>query len=99
MPPLVRVERRNAHEAMHAALGVEITVGVFTAHQQRDRFYSDFFTGLNVYRFRFKTAALDPALIHSQKHVGPIARLRAARAGMDGEKRVRAIVFAGKKLA
>ena len=38
-------------------------------------------------------------MIHPQQHVGPIARFRPARAGVNGEKRIRAIVFAGKKLA
>src|SRR5471032_1244132 len=84
---------------MHATLSVEISVSVLAAHQQGGGFYSDFFAGLDVDRFRFETAALDPALIHSQKHVCPIARLRSTGAGMDGEKRVRAIVLAGKKLA
>src|SRR5690349_1482823 len=84
---------------MHAALRLKITVSVLAADQQRDRFDPDFFAGLNIDDLRFQTAALDPALIHAQKHVCPIARLGAARAGMNGEKRVVAIALAGKKLA
>src|SRR5712692_6396856 len=84
---------------MDAALGLEITISVLTAHQQRDRFDPDFFAGLNIDNLRFETAPLDPALIHAQKHVGPIARFGAAGAGMNCYERVRAIAFAGKKLA
>ena len=84
---------------MHATFGLEITVSVFAAHQQRDRFDPDFFAGLNIDNLRFKSAALDPALIHAQEHVGPIARFGAAGAGMNGEKGVIAIALAGKKLA
>ena len=55
--------------------------------------------GLNIDDLRLETAALDPALIHAQQHVGPIARFGAAGAGVNGDERVGAIVFAGKKLA
>ncbi len=99
VPAFVRVERRNPNEAMDAALGLKIAVGIFAAHQQRDRFDSDFFAGLNIDNLRFETAPLDPALIHAQKHVGPVARFGAAGAGVNCYERVRAIAFAGEKLA
>ena len=84
---------------MDSPLSLEITVSVFAAHQQGDGFDSDFFAGLNIDNLRFQTAPLDPALIHAQEHVRPIARFGAARAGMNGDERIRAIAFAGKKLA
>src|SRR5215475_7263804 len=99
MPAFVRVERRNPNQPMHAALGLEITVRVLAANQQRDRFDPDFFAGLNIYDLRFKSVALDPALIHAQKHVGPIARFGTAGAGMNGEEGVVAIVLTRKELA
>ena len=68
-------------------------------HQQRRGFDADFFAHLHIDRLRSEAAPLDPALIHAQQHVRPIAGLRPARARVDGEKRIRAIVFAGKKLA
>src|ERR1700676_479755 len=99
MPPFVCVERRNAHEAADAALGLEMTVSVIAADQQRHRFDADFFSLLNVDRLRFESASLNPALIHAQQHIRPIARFGPARAGMNCEKGIRAIVLAGKKLA
>ncbi len=84
---------------MNAALRIQIAVSVFALHQQRRRFDPDFFAHLHVDGLGSKTAALDPPLIHPQQHVRPVARFRAPRAGVDGEERVRAIVFTGEKLA
>ena len=80
VPAFVRIEWRNAHEPMDASLGLEITISVLTAHQKRDRFDSDFLAGLNIDNLRFKIAPLNPALIHPQEHVGPIARFGPAGA-------------------
>ena len=77
---------------------LQIAVGVFAADEHRDRFDPAFFALLDVDRLAFEAAPLDPALIHPQQHVGPVARLRAAGAGMNRDECVRAIVFAGKKL-
>ena len=57
---------------MHSALGLEMAVSVISSHQQRDRFNSYFFALLNVNCLGSKAASLDPALIHTQQHVGPI---------------------------
>src|SRR5205085_12509916 len=95
----VCVEWRNPDQSMDAALGLEIAVSVLAADQQRDRFDSDFFAGLNIDNLRFETASLNPALIHAKQHVGPIARFGAASPGMNCDERVGAIAFAGKKLA
>ena len=36
-------------------------------------------------------------LIHSEQHLRPILRFRSARAGVDGDDGVTAVVFAGKE--
>src|SRR5205823_9742307 len=84
---------------MHSALGLEMTVSVISSHQQRDRFNSYFFALLNVHGLGSEAASLDPALIHTQQHVGPITRFRPARPRMNGEERIGPIVFTGKKLS
>ena len=84
---------------MHATLGLEMSVRILAGHQQSDGFDAYFFALLNVDSLRFETASLDPALVHSQQHIGPIARLGAACARVNCNKRIRAIVFARKKLA
>jgi hypothetical protein len=83
---------------MHPALGIQITVGVFAAHEQRDRFDSDFFALLNIDHLRAEPAPLNPALIHPQEHVGPIARLRSTGAGVNRHEGIRAIIFTREEL-
>ena len=99
VPAFVRVEWRDADEPMHAAFGVQIAVGILAADEERRRLNADFFAGLDVDRLRGEAAPLDPALIHAEEHVGPITRLGAAGAGMNGDKRVRPVVRPGKELA
>src|SRR5438270_12800181 len=65
VPTFVRIKRRDAHEPMHAALGLQVSVGVLAGDEQRHRFNADFFALLNIDGLRFETAALDPTLVHS----------------------------------
>ena len=83
---------------MHAALGFQIAVGVFALTSKRRGFDPDFFA-LDIDRLRFEAAPLDPALIHAQQHIRPITRFRPARTRMNGDERIRAIVFARKETA
>src|SRR5438477_12192121 len=76
-----------------------MSIRVLASREQCYRFNTDFFALLNVHGLRFETAALDPALVHPQQHVGPIARFGAARAGVNGEKGVGSIVLTRKELA
>src|SRR5262245_20235149 len=76
-----------------------MSVAVLAGYEQSHRFDSNFFALLNVDRFGFETATLDPALVHSKQHVGPITRFSPAGAGMNRHKRICAIVFAREKLA
>ena len=94
-----RVKGRDADKPVHAALGLQMSVAVLACYQQGHRFDSNFFALLHVHCLRFETAALDPTLVHPKQHVGPIARLRPAGAGMNRHKRVGAIVFSGEELA
>src|SRR5882724_295530 len=96
--PLVCIKRRNPHEPMDPSLGLKMSISVLTAHEQCDRFYANFFALLNVHCLWFETTSFDPALVHAQQHVGPIARLGAASTRMNGEECIRAIILAGKKL-
>src|SRR5579885_545397 len=46
--PLVRVEGRDAHQAVHAAFGLGKAVGVFAAEDHGDAFEDGAFTGEDV---------------------------------------------------
>ena len=54
--------------------------------------------GLVVDQLALEAAALGPPQIHAQQHFGPVLRLGAAGAGVDGDDRVLAIVLAAEHL-
>ena len=57
-----------------------------------------FVAGLHVDDLALEAAALGPAEIHAQEHLGPVLRLGAAGAGMDGDDGVLAVVLAAEHL-
>ena len=81
--------------SVHAGFGREQTVGVLTLDARRGRLQPRAFAGLRVEDQGAETLALSPAQVHAQQHFGPVLRLRAAGAGLDGEDGVQAIAFAG----
>ena len=89
------VERRNAHQAMHAAFAGEHAVGVFAFDLYRGGFDAGFFAGGGIENRGAETFLFRPAQIHAQEHFGPVLRFGAAGAGFDGDDGVEAIVFAG----
>ena len=95
--PLVRIERRNAHQTVHAGLGRKIAVGVLADDVERHRFDSGFFTVLIIEHLRLEAVLLGPSQIHAHEHLGPVLRLGAAGAGMNIDDRVQSIVFAGQQ--
>ena len=97
MAPLVRVERRDPHQAMDTGLGREISIGVLANDIKSDRLDSGFFTLLVVERLRLETVLLGPSQIHAHEHLGPVLRLSAAGSGMDVHDRVQLIVLAGQQ--
>ena len=70
---------------MHAALGLAESVGVLALDQHGDAFEAGRFAGQRVGDLDFPAARLRPARIHAREHFRPVLRLRAARAGIDGE--------------
>ena len=88
----VRVERRNTNKPMHAALRLAKAVGILAGDQKRGAFDAGDFARKQFADLDLPTARLTPALVHSQEHAGPVARLGAAGAGVDGENAVAAVV-------
>ena len=92
------VERRDAHQAMDAGLGQQHAVGEVAVDRQRGALDARLVAGLHVHHFALEAAALGPADVHAQQHLGPVLRLGAAGAGMDGDDGVAAIVLAAEHL-
>ena len=96
---LRRIKGRDAHEAMHTALGLQKAEGVFADDFERGRTCADVVTGFVIDEFDFVAAALAPALIHAHQHVRPVTGLRATGAGVDHDEGVATIKRPTEKLA
>src|SRR5205807_1302234 len=85
MPPRVRVEGRDAHEAVDAAFSLQPAIGIDPADLDRRRFDAGAFTGALFEPFDLVIMVLGPAHIHAQQHLGPVLRLGAAGPRMHFE--------------
>ena len=92
MAARVRVKGRDAHEAVHALLRLQIAVGVVAVDKERRTLDARLVAGQKVRRDDGKAVALRPPAVHAQKHLRPVLRLCAARPRVQREDRVVRIV-------
>ena len=85
VPPRVGIERRDAHQAVHAGLGLEPAIGVAALDLDGRRLDPGFFAGGLFEELDLVAVLLGPARVHAQQDVGPVLALGAAGAGMDLE--------------
>ena len=79
----VRIERRDAHETMHAQFRLHPAMRVVALDDQRRRFDPRFVAGRLFDDLDLEFAALGPAHVHAQQHARPVAAFGAAGARMD----------------
>ena len=96
--PLVLIEWRDPHQAMHARLGGHQSVGVVAGERHGHALDTGLLARLEVEDLALEAATLPPFRVHAQEHLGPVLRFGAAGAGMDTDDRVRSIVFAAEHL-
>ena len=94
VPPGVGVERRDAHQPVHAALGLEVAVGVVAVHLEGDGLDAGLVAVEQVDLAHLEAHALGVADVHAVEHLRPVLRLGAARARVQREQGVAAVVFA-----
>ncbi len=87
-------ERRDAHQPVHAAFGLQPAIGVGAVDLDRRRFDAGAFAGALLEPLDLVVVLLGPADIHAQQHLGPVLRLGAAGAGMHFEIAVVAVGLA-----
>jgi len=88
MPAVAGIERRFAHQAMHAGLGAQPAEGIRPFDAYRGALDADDFTVGLFDKLGLETAPLRPAQIHAQQHGRPILRLGAAGSGLNFEEGV-----------
>ncbi len=85
VPALGGIEGGNPHQAMDTCFRAQISVGVRRGDNEGDTLDARFVAVLVVDHFRLPALGLAEAQIHPEQHGGPVAALRAARAGRDGD--------------
>ena len=81
---------------MDAALGPRVSEGVAAGDLDSGALDPRLFASHDVDDVCLEAALVRPAQVHSEEHLCPILRVGAARAGMDCEYRVAAVVLAGE---
>ena len=85
MAPRIGVERRDAHQAVHAVLGLQPAIGVVALDLDRRRLDAGLFA-LGLFDvIDLVTVLLRPAHIHAQQHRRPVLALSTAGTGVNFE--------------
>src|SRR3546814_1605610 len=76
MTTVAGIERRLAHEPMHAGLGAQPAVRIWPLHVDRRRFDAGDFTIRSFHQLDLEAAAFGPAQIHrSEEHTSELQSL------------------------
>ena len=94
LPPVLRIERADAHEAMDAAFGTEPAVGAPAVDLDGHALEPGLLAFLLVDDLGLEAMALGPAQVHAQEHLRPVGGLGPAGAGADREDRRPFVVLA-----
>ncbi len=86
MAAVAGVERRLAHQAMHAGLGAQPAVGVLALELDRGALDAGDLARAGIDHLAGEAARGAPAQVHAQQHLRPVLRLGAAGARLDIEE-------------
>ena len=88
------VERAQADEPVHTALGLEEAVGVLALDRDGGRLEAGFLARACLDQLGLEAAVVRPAEIHAQQHLRPVLRVGAAFARVHGHDSVARVVLA-----
>ena len=91
LPARVRVERGDAHQAVHAVLAPQVAERVVARDAEARAVDPGLVALLVVDDLGLEAAALAPAQVHAQEHLRPVLRVVAARARVDADDGVRVV--------
>src|ERR1051326_3436940 len=89
----IGIERRDAHQAMYAALRLQQAVRILGVDFEGYRFDAGAFALEAIGDDGLEALALGPSQIHAQQHLGPVLALGAARARVYGDDGAAPVVF------
>ena len=92
--PRLRVERRDPHQPVDAALGGEQAVGVLAVDDEGRRLEPRLLALGRLGHLDPEAAPLGPAQVHPQQHLGPVLRVGAAGARAHRDDGVAGVVLA-----
>jgi hypothetical protein len=98
LPPGVRVEGADAHQAVHSGFGGEVPVGVVALDHDGGALDPRLLAGLDVGDVALQAPAVAPPEVHPQEHLRPVLAVGAAGAGVDREDGVGPVVVAPQHL-
>src|SRR5436309_2280082 len=96
MTAMGRIKRRQSNEAMDAAFGLQIAVGVRSSNLDRHALDAGLFAWCLVENIDAESVAFTPTQIHAQEHLRPVLGLGAAGAGVDRHDSRPPVVLATK---
>ncbi len=91
------VERGEAYEPVHPALGAEQTVRVLPCSAEGGGLDARFLAGAGLQQLDREATRFRPAHLHAQHHLRPILRVGATGARVDAHQRVAGVVRAGEQ--
>src|SRR5690606_38717601 len=93
---VTRIERRLAHQPVHARLRAQPPVGVLALDADGRALDAGDLPGRELDDLGLEPVVFGPAEVHPEEHFGPVLRLGAARPGLDVEERVRRVHLAAE---
>ena len=96
LTPLLEIERRDTNEPMRAALGLQVSVCVVAVDRQGRAPESRLVSRRELKKLGLETAALGPAQIHANEHLGPIRGIGTADTCGDRDHRAPLVVRSRK---
>ncbi len=97
MATRVRIERRNAHKAVHTVLALEPPIGIMALNHHGRRLDPRALAFRLFDPFDLVAMRFSPAHVHAHQHIRPVLALSAAGAGMHFEVTVIGIGLARQK--
>ncbi len=97
MAPVTRVEGRDPHQAMDAALPLQVAVGEVALDLHGGALHPRLLPIAHIQDLLAESLPLDPAPVHAEEHRRPVLRLGASGPGIDGDDRPQPVIGRGEE--